>query len=154
MSAFRLIFTADKSVLNVQPHPDELAEFLYNSNEIEQGELEKLITSINKNTDQLVQSGSSITAELFAENENTVALTSIVFDEGWKVWVNGESVRTDSYVGGLLYFNLPKGESSIVMRYRPTGFTVSAIVSTATLLLILVYLFIRRRGRASLSSDD
>ena len=73
-------------------------------------------------------------------------VTSIPYDEGWKVTVNGEEVKTYNVNLGFLGFAVPEGHSDVGMYFVPKGFKVGA-VSSLLGTIGLVYLLIADRKR-------
>ena len=76
------------------------------------------------------------------ENHRTI-LTTIPYDEGWKVYVDGKKVDIEKAVDALLAFEIEEaGEHEIRFAYRPTpiiaGFVIS-IAAIAGFVLIIVF---------------
>ena len=74
---------------------------------------------------------------------NRTILTTIPYDKGWEVYVDGERVETTEALDSLVAFDIESaGEHSIRFLYRPTtfklGITISAI-SFACFILIMVF---------------
>ena len=74
---------------------------------------------------------------------NKTILTTIPYDKGWEVYVDGERVETTEALDSLVAFDIESaGEHSIRFLYRPTtfklGITISAI-SFACFILIMVF---------------
>lgn len=65
-----------------------------------------------------------------ATADRQTVMTTIPFDEGWKVTVDGKSVETYETLDALLAFDVSEGEHAIEMIYRPE------IYKTAVLLCI------------------
>ncbi len=83
--------------------------------------------------------------------ESCAIVTSIPYEYGWSVTVNGESVEPEEVAGGLIGVELNAGANSIVMEYRPPLFNVGmwiSIIMAAAGLYMSVYTeheFYRRR---------
>lgn len=80
-----------------------------------------------------------------ANNDQTV-LTTIPYDEGWHVYVDGERVEITEAVNALISFNIDSaGEHSIRFVYRSTAFTLGIIITVASLAgFILIIIFERK----------
>jgi uncharacterized membrane protein YfhO len=61
--------------------------------------------------------------------------------------VDGSSTKIESFMGALASVTLPEGTHSIRLTYRTPGLTLGAAVSVACLLLFLLTMFVRRKGR-------
>ncbi|NBH73469.1 hypothetical protein D3Z51_15925 [Clostridiaceae bacterium] len=84
--------------------------------------------------------------EVSATEEGTL-LTTIPYDEGWKVTVDGEAVPAEKCLDAFIGVPLGQGEHTIVMAYRPKGLTEGAWVTAGCVLLLAVLETCRRFGR-------
>ena len=91
---------------------------------------------------------SSTIRFLFDVNEAQTAITSIPFEEGWDITVNGKSVKPVNLCGGLIGLSLKKGVNSIVMTYTPPYFRTSLWIS-GILLAVGLYLTIKVEHEAA-----
>lgn len=74
-------------------------------------------------------------------SEDGIMYTSIPYDSGWTVLVDGEKVEVESIDGSLLYIHLTEGEHTIEMRYIPTGFVPGFYISALSCLIFVVIYF-------------
>ena len=65
-------------------------------------------------------------------------MTSIPYDTGWKVTVDGKAVDTYCGADGFLTFDVTAGEHAIQFEYTPEGWTLGLIVSLGSLLIVLL----------------
>ena len=81
--------------------------------------------------------------------ERPTVLTTIPYDAGWIVTVDGERVETYETLDALMAFDLAPGEHSITMEYKPDcyilGRTVS-LVSLGVFLVLLAYEILLRKN--------
>lgn len=86
---------------------------------------------------------SSFTGSLNSSRDNELIMTTIPYDNGWEIFVNGERVAPEKAFGAFLAFHIDgqAGEHSIELRYRPRAITVGTIVSGISI-LVLIALFI------------
>ncbi len=75
--------------------------------------------------------------------------TSVPYDEGWKITVDGKSVETKKAAGALVSFTIDgAGEHEVEMLYMPTpyvlGFAISGICLVIFLLLVIFYRYLNR----------
>lgn len=68
--------------------------------------------------------------------------TSINYDEGWEITVDGEKVEPIAIGGALIGIDAAPGTHTIEMTYKPKGFAIGAIVSGGTLIALIVTLLI------------
>lgn len=93
--------------------------------------------NITKHTDD------DIRGTLTTKENNRTILTTIPYDEGWKVYVDGKQIEIEKAVDALVAFEIEDaGEHEIRLVYRPTpiiaGFVIS-IVAIAGFVLIIVF---------------
>jgi uncharacterized membrane protein YfhO len=66
-------------------------------------------------------------------------VTTFPYDDGWRVYLDGERVRTERFAGVFLAVPLPAGEHRVELRYLPPGFAVGCVVSAGCLGGVLVF---------------
>jgi uncharacterized membrane protein YfhO len=91
-----------------------------------------LVTS-EKSTDDHIF-GSLTTYE-----ENKTIMTTIPYDNGWNVYVDGKKVETYSiYADSLMAFDIENaGEHNIEFRYMPKGYVITGIISAISVILFI-----------------
>ncbi|MBP3370016.1 MAG: YfhO family protein [Clostridia bacterium] len=63
-------------------------------------------------------------------NDRQMILTTIPYDKGWKVFVDGEQVETYETLGALMAFDVDSaGEHSLELKYMPDVYKLGAIIS-------------------------
>ena len=81
--------------------------------------------------------------------EDTLLFTSIPYDEGWRVWVDGKRVETTAFSDALLCVELPAGAHFVEMEYVAQGADVGLGVSVFTgccLLLVPGVKWLKRKS--------
>ena len=81
-----------------------------------------------------------ITGTLKTSTNDQTVLTTIPYDKGWNVYVDGEKVETYESLNALLTFDVAgSGEHSVRLEYMPSvyklGYTVSIIALIAFVLI-------------------
>ena len=106
----------------------DMETFVRGYNKLKQGGLE-----ITHHSDTLL--AGTITAPA-----DGLLYTSIPYDVGWQVSIDGKRVPVSSYVGlgdgGLLGVPLPKGTHRVTLRYVPQGLYYGMMISAAALILL------------------
>ncbi len=80
--------------------------------------------------------------------------TSIPYDKGWKVYIDGKEIKEDDYVAladAYLAFNISKGEHTIELKYHQRGLSIGIAVSGGTALLLIIigiFISIRKKKKA------
>ena len=81
--------------------------------------------------------------------EDSTLLTTIPYSTGWKVWVDGQEVETYKILDSLLGFTISKGAHRIEYRYTTPFLLEGSLVSLASLLLVILILYKRKKTDAS-----
>ena len=82
-------------------------------------------------------------------SEDSTVLTTIPFSTGWKIWVDGQEVDTYKILDSLLGFTISKGTHRIEYRYTTPFLLEGSLVSLASLLLLILILYKRKKTDAS-----
>lgn len=70
-----------------------------------------------------------------AKEDKTLLYTSIPFDEGWKIKINGKQTEKIKVLNSLIGVKVPKGKSKIEMSYTPPKLIEGIIISIISLIL-------------------
>ena len=87
----------------------------------------------------------------FTAKENCVLYTSIPFDTGWNITIDGQAVNSEDIVeigGAFIGVNVKKGNHQISFEYKPAGVSTGMKITAFSVLALLIYLlvsFIRKR---------
>ena len=71
--------------------------------------------------------------------EGQVMFTSIPYDEGWTVKVDGEKIEYQKVCGSFIAVEMETGEHEVEMYYTPRGLKPGIIISAVCLVLFLVF---------------
>ncbi len=90
-----------------------------------------------------------ITGSINVSGDNKLLYTSIPYDEGWSVKIDGNKVPVSEYkkvANALLAVMIPEGEHTVVFSYFPKGMTLGAGVSVLTIaILYLCYRMLKKK---------
>ena len=75
-------------------------------------------------------------------------MTSIPYDAGWNVLVDGKKVETYGITDGLLAFDITAGKHTVEMVYYPSGWWVGLAVSAVAWLVLITLLVLSCKKRA------
>ncbi len=84
--------------------------------------------------------------------EDILLFTSIPYDEGWRVWVDGKRVETTAFSDALLCVELPAGAHFVKMEYVAQGADVGLVVSVFTGCCLLLVPGVKWMKRKSIFS--
>lgn len=76
--------------------------------------------------------------------EDGIMYTSISYEPGWKVYVDGKQVTTTSFKNAMLSFEVPEGEHEIELKYFPEGLKEGLIISICCIITIILAVFINK----------
>ena len=84
----------------------------------------------------------------FTANENEILFTTIPYDKGWNVFIDGNKVSEDDIVvisEALLGIQVEAGEHQISFVYEPVGFNASIIISSGFIIALLIMYVLRNK---------
>ena len=68
--------------------------------------------------------------------------TSIPYDKGWSVYVDGNKVKPIAICSGsLMGAYVSQGTHSVTFKYTPSGFVYGILISLVSLLILLALIF-------------
>ena len=103
---------------------------------INQEMLKNAYESLNENKMTVTEFSEKYIKASISTNR-TYMYTSIPYDDGWNVYINGDKVKTYKIADALLGFDIPTGNSEIVFEYKPVGKNLG-LLGTALGIFILV----------------
>ena len=90
-----------------------------------------------------------------ATDERSLLFLTIPYDEGWKVYVDGEETDTIEVLDALTAVELTAGEHTVELKYSPSCVKYGVLISATALLAFSVIIFLeqlkRRRCEAVIS---
>lgn len=104
--------------------------------------LENAITKYQAN--DMVWENDTAKGHVTAEQENSMLVTPIPFEKGWKATVNGEEVPLEKVNYAFIGLPLDQGQNEVVLQYAPPYWRIVVSLSIASLLLT-IFIFYRRK---------
>ena len=80
------------------------------------------------------------------DKDKTVLYTSIPYDDGWSVSVDGKEVEPVKLLDSIMGVELSEGEHNIVFKYRTPGLVAGIGVSCVSV-IVFVYMIYRNRNK-------
>ena len=79
----------------------------------------------------------SFSGKITTTSADELVLSTIAFDKGWKITVDGKPAETVKALGSLVAFRISgeAGEHTVKMVYRPNTFVIGSIISIFSILL-------------------
>lgn len=122
----------------------EIYAYSINQNALTLGynKLRKGAMEVSKHTDTVLS--GKVTA-----SENSILYSSIPYDEGWSVYIDGEKTETFKIGGSQLGVMIKPGEHSVKYVYTPKGVYLGAGISAGALISTAAIFVIYRRKKAN-----
>lgn len=89
---------------------------------------------------------TTIIGEITAKN-NQIAFTTIPYDKGWNVYVDGKKVETMKIANAYLAFELEEGKHNIKLKYSPYLMNFGIFISILSLGTLIIYRFYKRKRK-------
>ncbi len=137
---------------------EDYDEFYINNNEsyiyyVDEETFESAFTEMQKG--QLVIDSDykdhNITGTMVTEKDDQMVTTTIPYDRGWRVFVDGKAVESYEVANALLAFNIDDaGEHDIKFVYAPTALVLGtgiSVIATIFFILIIVFEKLLRRNK-------
>ncbi|MBQ8140457.1 MAG: YfhO family protein [Clostridia bacterium] len=102
---------------------------------------------------------SHLTGTITTTTYDQTILTTIPYDEGWKITINGTEAETYKTLGALIAFDIPEaGEYTLEMKYSPTiytvGFTISVIGIVAFIAICVIEFAFKKLFRRLMKLEE
>ncbi len=80
-----------------------------------------------------------LTGSITTAEENTTILTTIAYDEGWQVFVDGEEIDTYKTLDALVAFDIDTtGEHTLELKYMPTLYRIGIVLSFSGICVFVI----------------
>lgn len=104
-------------------------------------EFEGIYKNLSSNViDDIEYRDGYVKGTINVSNEKTLLYTSIPYDEGWNVTVDGKKVDYLNILDGLIGVELEEGEHTIEFKYRVPGLIIGSSISVLAFIGLLVFL--------------
>ncbi len=107
---------------------------------VDKMELGKMRTNLQKNALEITELEDAYVKGNITLEQNQLVFTSIPYDEGWKVYVDGKKVDTYKIGGAFLAFDAEEGGHTVEMKFVPRGMLLGIIIS-CIFWLLYIYLW-------------
>ena len=95
---------------------------------------------------------SYLPGTLTTTKDSQLIMTTLAYDSGWKVTVDGKRVDTVEALDGVVAFTVDTaGEHEIVMKYRPTALTLGLIITVLSIILFALIMIFEKQLKAVLA---
>lgn len=130
----------------------ELKEFMLK--ELNLTNFEKAYQKVEKNQIQNVEfKNNNLEANVNVSDEGHYVFTTIPYDEGWTLEVNGKKSNVENS-NGFVTFNLDKGEQKIKLSYVPKGLKEGAIITVISIIVFIVVVKVKKYKEKSKNNES
>lgn len=123
--------------------------------EVDYGELEKVSSFANENAVDLSKfTGDKINGTTNLSEDMTI-FTTIPYDKGWNVKIDGSPVQTREIYDALLSFEIPGGEHTVKLNYMPRCYVYALVISlTGVAAFAIIVTAENKSGKIKKESED
>lgn len=92
-----------------------------------------------------------LAGKITVEGENKILCTSVPYDRGWSITVDGQELPSDEILkigGALMGFKLTPGEHTVTFSFFPAGLRAGAAVTSAALAGGIIFLLIYKKRKS------
>ena len=111
--------------------------------------LTRLRASLMKNAFNLTELTDSTIKGTISMGKDQLLCLSMPYDEGWKVYVDGNLTEAEDWCGGLMAISIPEGDHEVYMKFVPDGL-VKGLLLTIFSWMIYIFLWMVIVGRIKL----
>ena len=86
--------------------------------------------------------------------KDELAFTTIPYDKGWNVYVDGTKVKTYEIADSYLAFDVEEGNHEIKMVFYPEKLKTGIIISFISLIILATYLFVFEKKESKNNKKD
>ena len=77
-----------------------------------------------------------VKGEINVQSDKTLMYTSIPYDDGWRLKVDGQDYEYEKILNGFIGVELAEGQHQIELKYELPGFKVGCLISAFSILAI------------------
>ncbi|MDE6111226.1 MAG: YfhO family protein, partial [Eubacterium sp.] len=133
--------TIDGTAMENDSASFEIYAYSLNKNVLNEG-YKRLISNALEITDY---SGTTIKGKISVD-ENSTLYSSIPYDTGWSVYIDGDKQETFEIGNCQLGVMIKAGEHTVEYKYRPNGLAAGAFISATSLIALAGYEFMKRKN--------
>jgi uncharacterized membrane protein YfhO len=106
-----------------------------------------LFTNLKIGTDITEFSDTYVEINANKQSDDQILITSIPYDEGWSIKVNGKNVKPKKVFNAFIGVQLNDKESVIEMRYMPQGLVMGMVMSALGICCLITVIYIESRKK-------
>lgn len=110
---------------------------------------------LNENTLKINKIDNNyISAEATGKNSEDYLFTTIPYDKGWNIYVDGKKIKYDKVFDMFIGFNIGKGKHNIEFKYITPGLKEGILISLLSIFIALLYFTKKRDSKMKKNSKN
>ncbi|MBQ3546425.1 MAG: YfhO family protein [Lachnospiraceae bacterium] len=97
---------------------------------------EEAFNKLNESTLELTSFEETLVTGKINVKSEGLLYTSIPYDKGWKVYVDGKEAKTHAFKNALLSVELSEGEHEITFEYSPSGLKIGIFITFLSFIIL------------------
>lgn len=147
------------SKVTISPADNKVSSIQLYAYQFDESVFKNAFNKLNETTMELETFKETYLKGSIDVKENGMLYTSIPYDKGWSVYVDGKKVKTISFKKALLAINLDSGHHTIEFKYKPVGFTKGILITSLSVIVFLAiviadYMKKKRAGTISIENEN
>ena len=111
-------------------------------------EFNKLYNNLSENGYEISKyNDTNIVGDVTSTEDKSMLYTSIPYDDGWSVTIDGKKAEKVELLNAFIGVEIPKGTHKVEFNYMPQGLKIGAIISGASLVLLILICIINMKKR-------
>lgn len=106
--------------------------------------LEPVLKTLKQNSMQITNHKDGKLSGTISLDKGETIMTSIPYDEGWTVWIDGEKAETQRFADTFMAIQCPAGEHEIRLSYTSPGVMTGVIICIIALVIVVLYFNLER----------
>ncbi len=137
----------ESNIINIASTEDEItiyvgfssyADIAFNVYEIDHGKFVEAYEYLKNYKMDITTYKESVIEGNITLDDDMYVYTSIPYDEGWQVYIDGERIKSEKMADTLLIFPCESGTHKIRLEYHPPYMGVGSAISLSTLGIIII----------------
>ena len=128
-------YSGDEITVKIRLQEEKL--YLYSGNNLfyslNEDNYKKALNSINGETLSVDKWNDTEISGYINVSDNKILYTSIPYDTGWKVYIDGKQVETQKLLDAVLAVDITPGEHSVRFKFIPDELVIGGIISALSL---------------------
>ncbi|MGX5376738.1 YfhO family protein [Ligilactobacillus sp. LYQ135] len=114
---------------------------------LDMSKYDKLMKQLKQNELKLTHFSDTKISGTITTKKNQVLMTTIPAQKGWRVKVDGKSVKSKTVLGEFLAVPLSAGKHTVTFTYQPPFFILGTLISVASIVILIVLIKMDKKNK-------